>query len=110
MTLVEVPVNDTALVAVAVRRLDEAGIAVADLALRRPSLDDVFLQLTGHSSTGGSSRARMSPTGIRGSSEANGSWNTTCRSRRMRLRCDQTQRLACTQVETDPVDRVHRTA
>ena len=32
----------------AVRRLDEAGIGVDDLALRRPTLDDVFLALTGH--------------------------------------------------------------
>jgi ABC-2 type transport system ATP-binding protein len=32
----------------AVRALDAAGVAVADLALRRPSLDDVFLSLTGH--------------------------------------------------------------
>jgi ABC-2 type transport system ATP-binding protein len=31
-----------------VRRLDEAGIAADDLALRRPTLDDVFLALTGH--------------------------------------------------------------
>jgi ABC-2 type transport system ATP-binding protein len=31
-----------------VRRLDAADIAVADLALRRPSLDDVFLRLVGH--------------------------------------------------------------
>ena len=31
-----------------VRRLDEAGIKVVDIALRRPSLDDVFLTLTGH--------------------------------------------------------------
>ncbi|MGH3853472.1 MAG: ATP-binding cassette domain-containing protein [Pseudonocardiaceae bacterium] len=46
--LVGVPARDTALVAAAVRRLDEVGIALADLALRRPSLDDVFLQLTGH--------------------------------------------------------------
>ncbi|WP_068272658.1 daunorubicin/doxorubicin resistance ABC transporter ATP-binding protein DrrA [Aldersonia kunmingensis] len=29
-------------------RLDAAGIELADLALRRPSLDDVFLALTGH--------------------------------------------------------------
>jgi len=35
-------------VANALRRLDEAGIEVGDLALRRPSLDDVFLSLTGH--------------------------------------------------------------
>jgi ABC-2 type transport system ATP-binding protein len=32
----------------AVRRLDEAGVDVDDLALRRPTLDDVFLSLTGH--------------------------------------------------------------
>jgi ABC-2 type transport system ATP-binding protein len=31
----------------AVRALDRAGIAVADLGLRRPTLDDVFLALTG---------------------------------------------------------------
>ncbi len=32
----------------AVRALDAAGVVVRDLALRRPSLDDVFLALTGH--------------------------------------------------------------
>ena len=32
----------------AVRRLDEAGVGVDDIALRRPTLDDVFLTLTGH--------------------------------------------------------------
>jgi ABC-2 type transport system ATP-binding protein len=32
----------------AVRRLSDAGIGVDDLALRRPTLDDVFLSLTGH--------------------------------------------------------------
>ena len=32
----------------AVRALDGAGVRVADLGLRRPSLDDVFLSLTGH--------------------------------------------------------------
>jgi len=32
----------------AVRRLDEAGVGVDDLGLRRPTLDDVFLALTGH--------------------------------------------------------------
>jgi ABC-2 type transport system ATP-binding protein len=31
-----------------VRRLDRAGVQVADLAMRRPTLDDVFLRLTGH--------------------------------------------------------------
>src|SRR5581483_8221082 len=32
----------------AVRALDAADVEVADLGLRRPSLDDVFLSLTGH--------------------------------------------------------------
>jgi ABC-2 type transport system ATP-binding protein len=32
----------------AVRRLSEAGVGVDDLAMRRPTLDDVFLALTGH--------------------------------------------------------------
>jgi ABC-2 type transport system ATP-binding protein len=32
----------------AVRRLDHAGIGVEDIELRRPTLDDVFLALTGH--------------------------------------------------------------
>ena len=32
----------------AVRRLDEAGVGVDDISLRRPTLDDVFLALTGH--------------------------------------------------------------
>jgi oleandomycin transport system ATP-binding protein len=45
--LAAVPVGDPAWLTVAVRRLDEAGIALADLALRRPSLDEVFLSLTG---------------------------------------------------------------
>ena len=34
-------------IAEAVRRLDAAGVDVADLSLRRPTLDDVFLVLTG---------------------------------------------------------------
>ncbi len=32
----------------AFRRLEEAGVAVDDLSLRRPSLDEVFLAVTGH--------------------------------------------------------------
>jgi len=31
-----------------VRRLDDASVRIADLALHRPTLDDVFLSLTGH--------------------------------------------------------------
>lgn len=46
---VTVPTNQGSkgLVAV-IRDLDEAGIGIDDIALRRPSLDDVFLELTGH--------------------------------------------------------------
>jgi ABC-2 type transport system ATP-binding protein len=33
-----------------VRDLDEAGVSIDDIALRRPTLDDVFLSLTGHAS------------------------------------------------------------
>jgi ABC-2 type transport system ATP-binding protein len=32
----------------AVRRLSEAGVGVDDLIVRRPTLDDVFMTLTGH--------------------------------------------------------------
>jgi oleandomycin transport system ATP-binding protein len=46
--LVTLPAADPGVLAEVVRRLDAAGVAVADLALRRPSLDDVFLRLTGH--------------------------------------------------------------
>ena len=35
-------------IAEAVRRLDEVGIGIDDVAMRRPTLDDVFLTLTGH--------------------------------------------------------------
>ena len=31
-----------------VRDLDDAGVPIDDIALRRPTLDDVFLSLTGH--------------------------------------------------------------
>jgi ABC-2 type transport system ATP-binding protein len=46
---VSAPVNDgTQALAAAVRGLDGAGIVVDDLALRRPTLDEIFLALTGH--------------------------------------------------------------
>jgi ABC-2 type transport system ATP-binding protein len=37
----------------AVRRLDESGVAIDDVAVRRPTLDDVFLVLTGHAAADG---------------------------------------------------------
>jgi ABC-2 type transport system ATP-binding protein len=36
----------------ALRRLDEAQVVVDDIGIRRPSLDDVFLSLTGHRPAG----------------------------------------------------------
>ncbi|MHC6624825.1 ATP-binding cassette domain-containing protein [Streptomyces globosus] len=45
---VTAPVGDPALMPRVVRRLDQAGVAVAELTLRRSSLDEVFLALTGH--------------------------------------------------------------
>jgi ABC-2 type transport system ATP-binding protein len=36
---------------VVVRALDDAGVPVEDIALRRPTLDEVFLALTGHTTT-----------------------------------------------------------
>jgi daunorubicin resistance ABC transporter ATP-binding subunit len=44
---VRVPVADPAVSAEAVRRLDEDRVAIAAIELREPSLDDVFLSLTG---------------------------------------------------------------
>ncbi|MEA2419431.1 MAG: type transport system ATP-binding protein [Thermoleophilaceae bacterium] len=35
-------------IAEAVRRLDSAGVGIADIAVRRPTLDDVFIAFTGH--------------------------------------------------------------
>jgi ABC-2 type transport system ATP-binding protein len=46
---VRVPVrNRKGAIAEAVRRLDGAGVGIDDISLRRPTLDDVFLALTGH--------------------------------------------------------------
>ena len=47
--IVRVPVNDgTSTLAEVVRRLDAEGVSARGLQLREPSLDDVFLALTGH--------------------------------------------------------------
>jgi ABC-2 type transport system ATP-binding protein len=51
--------GSTALVE-AVRRLDAAGVETADLALHRPSLDDVFLAVTGHGAEASSEAVRAS--------------------------------------------------
>jgi oleandomycin transport system ATP-binding protein len=46
--LVTAPVTDPRALPTLVRRLDDSGLIVAELALRSPSLDEVFLTLTGH--------------------------------------------------------------
>jgi ABC-2 type transport system ATP-binding protein len=46
---VRVPVAERrGTIADAVRRLDDAGIAIDDISVSSPTLDDVFLNLTGH--------------------------------------------------------------
>jgi ABC-2 type transport system ATP-binding protein len=44
-------------IADAVRRLDEAGIGIDDIAVGRPTLDDVFLELTGRAAAENGNRA-----------------------------------------------------
>jgi ABC-2 type transport system ATP-binding protein len=47
--IVRAPVRGRAgIVPDVVRRFDEHGVAIADITLRRPTLDDVFISLTGH--------------------------------------------------------------
>jgi ABC-2 type transport system ATP-binding protein len=47
---VGVPVRGrSGVIAEAVRRLDQADVVIDDIALRRPTLDDVFIGLTGRS-------------------------------------------------------------
>ena len=45
------------------RALDNAGVELEDLGIRRPSLDDVFLAITGHraAADGDAARAPHSP-------------------------------------------------
>ncbi|CAA9251967.1 MAG: Efflux ABC transporter, ATP-binding protein [uncultured Actinomycetospora sp.] len=45
---VSVPAGDEALMPAVVRRLDDVGVRLAELTLRRATLDEVFLALTGH--------------------------------------------------------------
>ncbi|WP_433462907.1 ATP-binding cassette domain-containing protein [Spirillospora sp. CA-128828] len=46
--LVSAPITDPQLMPAVVRRLDDAGVAVGELSLRKSSLDEVFFALTGH--------------------------------------------------------------
>jgi ABC-2 type transport system ATP-binding protein len=44
-------------IAAAVQRLNDAGVGIDDIAMRRPTLDDVFLKLTGHAAEDGEEEA-----------------------------------------------------
>jgi ABC-2 type transport system ATP-binding protein len=60
--LVSIPAaGGTALLLAAGRRLEEERIALDDLGIRRPSLDDVFLSLTGDGASGSEGPGERSP-------------------------------------------------
>ena len=64
---VVVPVtNGARLLPGVVRDLDAAGLQLDDLALRRPTLDDVFLTLTGHEAEEAPADRDQSPADSRG--------------------------------------------
>jgi ABC-2 type transport system ATP-binding protein len=59
---VRVPVSERrGTIAEAVRRLDDAGIAIDDISVSTPTLDDVFLNLTGHAAEPGTDEAEAQP-------------------------------------------------
>ena len=51
------------LLPVVVRALDDAAVAVEDISLRRPTLDEVFLALTGHTTSSAHTATDTDPTG-----------------------------------------------
>jgi len=55
----------TGAIAEAVRRLDDAGVGIDDIALRRPTLDDVFIKLTGHAAEEDEAAAAPAPEEVR---------------------------------------------
>jgi len=57
---INIPVGQdgTGILTEAIRRLDAEQIKLADVALRRPTLDDVFLSLTGHAAEGSEGEAQ----------------------------------------------------
>ena len=64
---VNVPVGSdgTAVLTEAVRRLDAENVKLADVALRRPTLDDVFLALTGHAAEAAEGQEQVTEDGGR---------------------------------------------
>jgi oleandomycin transport system ATP-binding protein len=55
--LVAVRIGDPAIMPAMVRRLDEAGVVLTELSMRRSSLDEVFFALTGHHTGDGDAEA-----------------------------------------------------
>ncbi|MGH2596481.1 MAG: ATP-binding cassette domain-containing protein [Actinomycetota bacterium] len=55
-----------------VRRLDSSGVRLTDIQLRRPTLDDVFLTLTGRAAEGGEGENDGEPTKKRGRKRRSG--------------------------------------
>ncbi len=53
--------NGTAMLADVVRRLDAAGVAILDIAVRQPTLDDVFLALTGRTAESAQQQSTPAP-------------------------------------------------
>ncbi|CAL9356348.1 Daunorubicin_doxorubicin resistance ATP-binding protein DrrA [Streptomyces sp. enrichment culture] len=70
--VITAPVNDPELMPAVVRGLDRAGIRVGELALRRSSLDEVFLALTGHRAEPEDSGGAAEDDGGRDASETEG--------------------------------------
>jgi ABC-2 type transport system ATP-binding protein len=71
---VRVPVGSAGPTALleSVRRLDGAGVAVAEIALHRPTLNDVFLALTGHVAEGEAPEETQTTDGRRGGRKREG--------------------------------------
>jgi len=60
--VVDLPAPDgPATLAEVLRRLETADVVLSDVGLRRPSLDDVFLALTGHASAPSEPSDRPAP-------------------------------------------------
>jgi len=58
-------IKGTSSLAEVVRRLDTGGVTIADLQLRQPTLDDVFLSLTGHTAESSGEDTAQAKTGVR---------------------------------------------
>jgi ABC-2 type transport system ATP-binding protein len=63
---VSAPVRQhSGMIAEAVRRLDDAGVGIDDISLHRPTLDDVFIALTGHAAEEDEESAAATPEEVR---------------------------------------------